>query len=166
MAAPVAPYKNMEAAKGMNVPFFYSIAKAGTPPDLATYKQGCYKRGFEVSDSFDSIDITGDCSSGGYKESISGFRESTVSIDFVSRKGDGTETNQKALWKHLKSPGAETDNEPVIWMLYFDPVLDVQVIQCLTATSVSNTYQYDDSLTFSAEFNAKGAPIITDIPSA
>lgn len=165
MAAPVPKYKNMEAAKGSNVPFFYAIAKAGTPPDLATYVQGCFKRGFEVSDSFDSIDITGDCSEGAYKESISGFRESTMSIDFVSRKGDGTASNQIALWKHLKTPGAATDNDPTIWMLYFDPVMDVQVVQCLTATSVSNSYQYDDAISFSAEFNAVGAPTITDIPA-
>lgn len=165
MAAPVPVYKNMEAAKGKNVPFFYAIAKKGTPPALDTYLQGCYKRGFEVNDSIDSIDITGDCSEGDYKESLSSFRESTTSIDFISRAGDGTETNQKALWMHLKNPGIKTDNEPVIWMLYFDPVFDVQVIQCLVATSVGNSYQYDDAISFSAEFNAKGAPVITDIPA-
>lgn len=166
MAAPVAPYKDMDAAKGSMVPVFFSIAKHGTPPDEATYKRGCYKRGFENSDSFDSIDITGDCSEGGYKESISGFRESTVSIDFVARASDGGATsNQAELWSHLKSPQAATNNEPVVWLLWFHPVFNKKIVQCFTATSISDSFQYDDAVTFSAEFNALGAPTITDIPA-
>lgn len=166
MVAPVAPYKDLKAAKGSMVPVFFSIAKLGTPPNETTYLRGCYKRGFENSDSFDSIDITGDCSEGGYKESISGFRESTVSIDFVARSSDkGGVSNQAALWSHLKAPSAVTNNEPVVWLLWFHPVFNKKIVQCFTCTSISDNFQYDDAVSFSTEFNALGAPNITNIPA-
>lgn len=160
--APTNTYKTKRAAKGAMVAFFFAIKKASETPGDSDWKPGGFKRGLQVSDSYDSIDVTGDTDfeEGNYKQSIPGFREATVSVDFVCR-GDTTGENakkaadgQKTLWKHLKDPGVTTDKEPVVWLKWFHPVYDTAITQCFTATNVSDDLGYADALTFSADLTA------------
>lgn len=153
---------NQKASSGEKVPLGYYIAPfSETPPADTEFTRLGFKRGFEASTSYSKLDITGDLSPAKRREYLSSWVDETLSFDVVSR-GDAT-AEQTAFWNHCKKPGAVTDNEPVVWLWYAHPVLNVKVVQCVTIDSISDSMGYDAELTWSVEASANGEPHITDI---
>ncbi len=176
---PSAPYRNLQAAHGSHVPFFFAIKDANWNPNAsaaADWHAGGMKRSMSSSASLDQIDVTTDTDfrGGDYKDYISGFKEGSISIDFIAKRqtvgGELTEEAQglKTLWTHLINPKdtAATGGMPIIWIKYFHPIFDKEINTCLVLTSIGEEFPYDDAISFSAEFAYKGAPLIKDVPAA
>lgn len=121
-------------------------------------------RSKEDSSEWDNVDVTADDDQGNKRSVLATYRTDTLSLDGVSRRSDGTLSNQTLLYKHFKQP-TETGSQPIAMFRITYP--DITVIDTYLLTSFTRSSPYDDAATWSLEASSTTSAVgqvITDTP--
>jgi uncharacterized protein YjdB len=115
--------------------------------------------------SADTVDATADDSVGSFRDTLITYKTFEVSIDGVTKRDDGTTTNQQLLFDHFV-----TDPQPYVWIRLTGPINTV--IGFCVLTEFSQEFPYDDVATYSITASATSRPgglasvIVEDTPIA
>lgn len=150
------------AFTGRDVAVFYAIACPSAKPEEGGYKPLGMMRGKTLSVEWESADATADKSADYTKESLVTYKSVSFSGDGVSRSDDTY--NQKALKRHVMSPGTATGNQPYVWLKIVSAT-DVTEGPFL-CTSFKEEAPYDDVTTWSIECESAGQVTVTDLVAA
>lgn len=101
--------------------------------------------------SADTVDATADDSVGSFRDTLITYKTFEVSIDGVTKRDDGTTSNQQVLANHF-----ETDPQPYVWIRLTGPI-NTTVAFCVL-TEFSEEYPYDEVATYSLTASATGRP--------
>lgn len=101
--------------------------------------------------SADTVDATADDSVGSFRDTLVTYKTFELSIDGVTKRDDGTTSNQQLLSSHF-----ETDPQPYVWMRLTGPI-NTTVSFCVL-TEFSEEYPYDDVATYSMTASATSRP--------
>lgn len=115
---------------------------------------------------WDTVDTTADDSVGNLRSNLATFKQMTVSIDGVLRKGTGADTNLVDLTKHVINPGADYNDQPVAWIRMRYP--DLTFIAYMLVSTYGREAPYDDVATYSFEGSATSSEyglIVQDTPT-
>lgn len=113
--------------------------------------------------SADTVDATADDSVGSFRDTLITYKTFEVSIDGVTKRDDGTTTNQQLLFNHFV-----TDPQPYVWIRLTGPINTVTGFCVLT--EFSQEFPYDDVATYSMTASATSRPgglasvIVEDTP--
>lgn len=115
---------------------------------------------------WDTVDTTADDSVGNLRSNLATFKQMTVSIDGVLRKGTGADTNLVDLTKHVINPGVDYNDQPVAWIRMRYP--DLTFIAYMLVSTYGREAPYDDVATYSFEGTATSSEfglIVQDTPT-
>jgi predicted secreted protein len=101
--------------------------------------------------SADTVDATADDSVGSFRDTLITYKTFELSIDGVTKRDDGTTSNQQVLSTHF-----ETDPQPYVWMRLTGPINTTTSFCVLT--EFSEEYPYDDVATYSMTASATSRP--------
>lgn len=101
--------------------------------------------------SADTVDATADDSVGGFRDTLITYKTFEVSIDGVTKRDDGTTSNQQLLFNHFV-----TDPQPYVWIRLTGPINTV--IGFCILTEFSQEFPYDDIATYSLTASATSRP--------
>ena len=101
--------------------------------------------------SADTVDATADDSVGSFRDTLITYKTFELSIDGVTKRDDGTTSNQQLLSNHF-----ETDPQPYVWMRLTGPINTTTSFCVLTG--FSEEYPYDDVATYSMTASATSRP--------
>ncbi len=101
--------------------------------------------------SADTVDATADDSVGSFRDTLITYKTFELSIDGVTKRDDGTTSNQQLLSNHF-----ETDPQPYVWMRLTGPINTTTSFCVLT--EFSEEYPYDDVATYSMTASATSRP--------
>jgi predicted secreted protein len=122
-------------------------------------------RNKSITMSADTVDATADDSVGSFRDTLITYKTFEVSIDGVTKRDDGTTTNQQLLFNHFV-----TDEQPYAWIRLTGPINTV--IGFCILTEFSQEFPYDEIATYSLTASATGRPgglpsvIVEDTPIA
>lgn len=133
---------------GREVALEFYIGCGDTLPQEADWKPVGALRTKEVNLEWDTTDATADDNPGSVRSNLATYKAFTISGDGVSKRSDGTLSNQTALYKHVFNP-TTTGNQPVVWMRVTFP--DVTFVSYMLVTTMDRSAPYDDITTFSFE---------------
>lgn len=101
--------------------------------------------------SADTVDATADDSVGSFRDTLITYKTFELSIDGVTKRDDGTTSNQQLLANHF-----ETDPQPYVWMRLTGPINTTTAFCVLT--EFSEEYPYDEVATYSMTASATSRP--------
>lgn len=101
--------------------------------------------------SADTVDATADDSVGSFRDTLVTYKTFELSIDGVTKRDDGTTSNQQLLSNHF-----ETDPQPYVWIRLTGPINTTTSFCVLT--EFSEEYPYDDVATYSMTASATSRP--------
>lgn len=113
---------------------------------------------------WDTVDGTADDAIGSLKEMLATFKELTFSADGVSKRADGTLSNQTLLYKHFINP-VVTNGQPLVWARMTFP--DVTLVAFMLISTYDREDPYDGMGTFSLDMSSTASDfglIVTDTP--
>lgn len=154
---------DLDKLTGREVAFEFAFGCGDTLPQPADWKPLGAIRTKDIGGEWDSVDATADDSVGNVREMLATYLTHTVSLDGVTKRADGTTSNQTALYKHFKNPDG---GQPVIWARVTAP--DVTETCYMLMTSFNRSNPYDEVCTYSIEMTATASDfglIIDDTPT-
>ena len=143
---------------GRDVAVFFAIACPNAKPEAGAYKALGMMRGKTLSVEWETADKSADYT----KESMVTYKSVSFSGDGVSRTEEIH--NQKALKRHVITPGETTGSQPYVWLKIVSPV-DVTEGPFL-CTSFKEEDPHDDVSTWSIECESAGKVTVGDVPPA
>lgn len=108
-------------------------------------------RNKSITMSADTVDATADDSVGSFRDTLVTYKTFEVSIDGVTKRDDGTTSNQQLLAEHFV-----TDPQPYVWIRLTGPIKTT--IGFCILTEFSEEYPYDEIATYSLTASATGRP--------
>lgn len=101
--------------------------------------------------SADTVDATADDSVGSFRDTLITYKTFELSIDGVTKRDDGTTSNQQLLSDHFV-----TDPQPYVWWRLTGPINTTTAFCVLT--EFSEEFPYDDVATYSITASATARP--------
>lgn len=150
---------------GKSVLAEFALACGDVDPLTLTWLPLGAARNKSLTMSADTVDATADDSVGGFRDTLITYKTFEVSIDGVTKRDDGTTSNQQLLFDHFV-----TDPQPYIWLRLTGPINTV--IGFCILTEFSQEFPYDDIATYSITASATSRPgglpsvIVEDTPIA
>jgi len=150
---------------GKSVLAEFALACGDVDPMTLTWLPMGAARNKSLTMSADTVDATADDSVGGFRDTLITYKTFEVSIDGVTKRDDGTTSNQQLLFDHFV-----TDPQPYIWLRLTGPINTV--IGFCILTEFSQEFPYDDIATYSITASATSRPgglasvIVEDTPIA
>jgi uncharacterized protein YjdB len=150
---------------GKSVLAEFALACGDVDPMTLTWLPLGAARNKSLTMSADTVDATADDSVGGFRDTLITYKTFEVSIDGVTKRDDGTTSNQQLLFDHFV-----TDPQPYIWLRLTGPINTV--IGFCILTEFSQEFPYDDIATYSITASATSRPgglasvIVEDTPIA
>lgn len=132
---------------GKDVLFEFALACGDVDPDTLTWLPLGAARNKSQNISSDTVDATADDSVGSFRDTLTTFKTFEVSVDGVTKRDDGTTTNQYVLFNHYI-----TDPQPYCWIRLTGPIKTVVAFCVLT--EFSEEAPYDDVMTYSITASA------------
>lgn len=150
---------------GKSVLAEFALACGDVDPMALTWLPLGAARNKSLTMSADTVDATADDSVGSFRDTLITYKTFEVSIDGVTKRDDGTTTNQQLLFNHFV-----TDPQPYVWIRLTGPINTVIGFSVLT--EFSQEFPYDDVATYSITASATSRPgglasvIVEDTPIA
>ena len=150
---------------GKNVLAEFALACGDVDPMTLTWLPLGAARNKSLTMSADTVDATADDSVGSFRDTLITYKTFEVSIDGVTKRDDGTTSNQQVLFEHFV-----TDPQPYVWIRLTGPINTV--IGFCVLTEFSQEFPYDDVATYSITASATSRPggaasvIVEDTPIA
>lgn len=150
---------------GKSVLAEFALACGDVDPMTLTWMPLGAARNKSLTMSADTVDATADDSVGGFRDTLITYKTFEVSIDGVTKRDDGTTSNQQLLFNHFV-----TDPQPYVWIRLTGPINTV--IGFCILTEFSQEFPYDDIATYSLTASATSRPgglasvIVEDTPIA
>lgn len=144
---------------GKEVALEFHIGCGDALPLEADWKPVGALRTKEVNLEWDTVDATADDNPGSVRSNIATYKTFSISGDGVSKRADGTLSNQVALYKHVFNP-TTTGGQPVVWVRVTFP--DVTFVSYMLVSTMSRSAPYDDVATFSFEASMTEASILPE----
>ena len=150
---------------GKSVLAEFALACGDVDPMTLTWLPLGAARNKSLTMSADTVDATADDSVGGFRDTLITYKTFEVSIDGVTKRDDGTTSNQQLLFNHFV-----TDPQPYVWIRLTGPINTV--IGFCILTEFSQEFPYDDIATYSLTASATSRPgglasvIVEDTPIA
>ena len=150
---------------GKSVLAEFALACGDVDPNTLTFLPLGAARNKSLTMSADTVDATADDSVGSFRDTLITYKTFEVSIDGVTKRDDGTTTNQQLLFDHFV-----TDPQPYVWIRLTGPINTV--IGFCVLTEFSQEFPYDDVATYSITASATSRPggaasvIVEDTPIA
>ena len=150
---------------GKNVLAEFALACGDVDPMTLTWLPLGAARNKSLTMSADTVDATADDSVGSFRDTLITYKTFEVSIDGVTKRDDGTTSNQQVLFEHFV-----TDPQPYVWLRLTGPINTV--IGFCVLTEFSQEFPYDDVATYSIAASATSRPggaasvIVEDTPIA
>lgn len=153
---------------GRDVTIEYAIACGDVDPTALEFNWLSIGGGRTKSMSFewDTADTTADDSVGNLRSNLATFKQLSVSIDGVLRKGTGANQNLIDLTKHVINPGVDYNDQPVAFIRLRYP--DLTFIFYGLVNTYSREAPYDDVATYTFEAMATSSDsglIVQDTPT-
>lgn len=148
---------------GKSVLAEFALACGDVDPNTLTWLPLGAARNKSLTMSADTVDATADDSVGGFRDTLITYKTFEVSIDGVTKRDDGTTSNQQLLFNHFV-----TDPQPYVWIRLTGPINTV--IGFCILTEFSQEFPYDDIATYSLTASATSRPgglasvIVTSTP--
>jgi Bacterial surface proteins containing Ig-like domains len=150
---------------GKSVLAEFALACGDVDPMTLTWLPLGAARNKSLTMSADTVDATADDSVGSFRDTLITYKTFEVSIDGVTKRDDGTTSNQQLLFEHFV-----TDPQPYVWIRLTGPINTV--IGFCVLTEFSQEFPYDDIATYSITASATSRPgglasvIVEDTPIA
>ena len=150
---------------GKSVLAEFALACGDVDPLTLTFLPLGAARNKSQTISADTVDATADDSSGSFRDTLITYKTFEVSVDGVTKRDDGTTSNQQLLFNHFV-----TDPQPYVWIRLTGPIQTVTGFCVLT--EFSQEFPYDDVATYSMTASATSRPgglasvIVEDTPIA
>lgn len=150
---------------GKSVLAEFALACGDVDPMTLTWLPLGAARNKSLTMSADTVDATADDSVGSFRDTLITYKTFEVSIDGVTKRDDGTTSNQQLLFDHFV-----TDPQPYVWLRLTGPINTV--IGFCVLTEFSQEFPYDDVATYSITASATSRPggaasvIVEDTPIA
>lgn len=150
---------------GKSVLAEFALACGDVDPMTLTWLPLGAARNKSLTMSADTVDATADDSVGSFRDTLITYKTFEVSIDGVTKRDDGTTSNQQLLFDHFV-----TDPQPYVWLRLTGPINTV--IGFCVLTEFSQEFPYDDVATYSVTASATSRPggaasvIVEDTPIA
>lgn len=126
---------------GKDVLFEFALACGDVDPETLSWLPLGAARNKSIDISSDTVDATADDSVGSFRETLTTFKTFEVAVDGVTKRDDGTTTNQYVLFEHYI-----TDPQPYVWIRLTGPIKTVVAFCVLT--SFNEAAPYDDVMTY------------------
>lgn len=136
---------------GKDVLLEFALACGDVDPETLSWLPLGALRNKSQSISSDTVDATADDSVGSFRDTLTTFKTFELSADGVTKRDDGTTTNQHVLFTHYI-----TDPQPYVWFRLTGPIKTVIAFTVLT--EMSEESPYDDVMTFSIAASATARP--------
>jgi uncharacterized protein YjdB len=136
---------------GKSVLAEFALACGDVDPNTLTWLPLGAARNKSLTMSADTVDATADDSVGGFRDTLITYKTFEVSIDGVTKRDDGTTSNQQLLFNHFV-----TDPQPYVWIRLTGPINTV--IGFCILTEFSQEFPYDDIATYSLTASATSRP--------
>ena len=136
---------------GKSVLAEFALACGDVDPNTLTWLPLGAARNKSKTMSADTVDATADDSVGSFRDTLITYKTFELSIDGVTKRDDGTTSNQQLLSTHF-----ETDPQPYVWMRLTGPINTTTSFCVLT--EFSEEYPYDDVATYSMTASATSRP--------
>lgn len=136
---------------GKSVLAEFALACGDVDPMTLTWLPLGAARNKSLTMSADTVDATADDSVGSFRDTLITYKTFEVSIDGVTRRDDGTTSNQQLLFNHFV-----TDPQPYVWLRLTGPINTV--IGFCVLTEFSQEFPYDDIATYSITASATSRP--------
>lgn len=136
---------------GKDVLLEFALACGDVEPGTLSWMKLGAGRNKSINISSDTVDATADDSSGSFRDTLTTFKTFELSVDGVTRRDDGTSTNQYVLLNHYI-----TDPQPYVWFRLTGPIKTVVAFCVLT--EFSEEAPYDDVMTYSITAPATARP--------
>jgi len=136
---------------GKSVLAEFALACGDVDPLTLTWLPLGAARNKSLTMSADTVDATADDSVGGFRDTLITYKTFEVSIDGVTKRDDGTTSNQQMLFNHFV-----TDPQPYVWIRLTGPINTVTGFSILT--EFSQEFPYDDIATYSITASATSRP--------
>lgn len=136
---------------GKSVLAEFALACGDVDPLTLTWLPLGAARNKSLTMSADTVDATADDSVGGFRDTLITYKTFEVSIDGVTKRDDGTTSNQQMLFNHFV-----TDPQPYVWIRLTGPINTVTGFCILT--EFSQEFPYDDIATYSITASATSRP--------
>lgn len=132
---------------GKDVLFEFALACGDVDPEGLSWLPLGAARNKSQNISSDTVDATADDSVGSFRETLTTFKTFEVTVDGVTKRDDGTTTNQYVLFQHYI-----TDPQPYCWIRLTGPIKTVVAFCVLT--EFTEEAPYDDVMTYSISATA------------
>lgn len=136
---------------GKSVLAEFALACGDVDPMTLTWLPLGAARNKSITMSADTVDATADDSVGSFRDTLVTYKTFEVSIDGVTKRDDGTTSNQQLLSEHFV-----TDPQPYVWIRLTGPIKTT--IGFCILTEFSEEYPYDEIATYSLTASATGRP--------
>lgn len=136
---------------GKSVLAEFALACGDVDPNTLTWQPLGAARNKSLTMSADTVDATADDSVGSFRDTLITYKTFEVSIDGVTKRDDGTTSNQQLLFDHFV-----TDPQPYVWLRLTGPINTV--IGFCVLTEFSQEFPYDDIATYSITASATSRP--------
>lgn len=136
---------------GKSVLAEFALACGDVDPMTLTWLPLGAARNKSITMSADTVDATADDSVGSFRDTLITYKTFEVSIDGVTKRDDGTTSNQQLLSEHFV-----TDPQPYVWIRLTGPIKTT--IGFCILTEFSEEYPYDEIATYSLTASATGRP--------
>lgn len=136
---------------GKSVLAEFALACGDVDPMTLTWLPLGAARNKSITMSADTVDATADDSVGSFRDTLITYKTFEVSIDGVTKRDDGTTSNQQLLAEHFV-----TDPQPYVWIRLTGPIKTT--IGFCILTEFSEEYPYDEIATYSLTASATGRP--------
>lgn len=136
---------------GKSVLAEFALACGDVDPMTLTWLPLGAARNKSLTMSADTVDATADDSVGSFRDTLITYKTFEVSIDGVTKRDDGTTSNQQLLFDHFV-----TDPQPYVWLRLTGPINTV--IGFCVLTEFSQEFPYDDIATYSITASATSRP--------
>jgi len=162
------PQCNQNDFVGRDVTIEYALACGDVDPTAPEFNWLSIGGGRtkSLNIEWDTVDTTADDSVGNLRSNLATFKQMSVSIDGVLRKGTGADTNLVDLTKHVINPGSDYNDQPVAWIRMRYP--DLTFIFYALVSTYGREAPYDDVATYSFEASATSSDfglIVQDTPT-
>lgn len=136
---------------GKSVLAEFALACGDVDPLTLTWLPLGAARNKSLTMSADTVDATADDSVGSFRDTLITYKTFETSIDGVTKRDDGTTSNQQILFNHFV-----TDPQPYVWIRLTGPINTV--IGFCVLTEFSQEFPYDDIATYSITASATSRP--------
>lgn len=136
---------------GKSVLAEFALACGDVDPMTLTWLPLGAARNKSITMSADTVDATADDSVGSFRDTLITYKTFEVSIDGVTKRDDGTTSNQQLLFNHFV-----TDPQPYVWIRLTGPINTV--IGFCILTEFSQEFPYDEIATYSLTASSTGRP--------